>query len=570
MNKLLYIAIASFLLVSCKTSGYIQKSDAPVSAADYPYIDAFHKGMQYKVQGRVEEAILEFEKCLQIRTDDDAVYYALSKLELERGNAPASANYIRKANEIDPDNTWYIEELAYMYIENQEFEQAAKYFKQLVDKEPRNIDWQYAYSEALLRNGQNKEALEVFKTMEAQVGKHPHFALKRYDILMKAGDKSGAEAALLVAKSEFPKDPSIIGSLVDHYYQTRQNDKAEKFLIELVEADPENGRAQLALADIYLRRGAEKKAYVALQKAVESPGLDIDTKMNVLISIQEQSSEIPQEMFPIVDAFVTMYPDSAKAHSIQGDYLIVAGENEKARTSYEKAVSLDNSLFPIWNQVMILQYESNDYEALYASSKECLELFPAASTVYLLQGISANETGRHGEAVDALSLGMELIVNDPSLKAEFLGQLGEAYFHQKEYTEAFDNYKKALNLDARNASIKNNYARRLAMLNRDLELAESLAEQIVSSYPDESIFIDTKGLVNFYKENYKEAEKLFLKALENDENNPLILEHLGDAQFKQGKKSAAVSSWKLARENGSVSKNIDRKIADKKYYEMEL
>ncbi len=570
MNKILYIAIASLFLVSCKQSGYITKSDSNVSAKDYPYIDAFHKGMQYKVQGRTLEAILELEKCLQIRQDDDAVYYALSKLELERGNPDASTNYIIKANEIDPTNIWYIEELAYMYIEKEAFEESAEQFKKLVEKEPRNIDWQYAYSEALLRSGQDKEALAVFETMEGQVGKHPHFALKRYDILMKSGDKTEAIQVLLDAKEEFPKDPSIIGTLVDHYFQAREVEKAEKFLVELVEADPDNGRAQLALAEIYQRRNDMEMAYVALGKAITSSSLDIDTKMSVLISVQEQSTVIPEEMYPIVASFVEMYPDSAKAHSIQGDYLLLKEENDKALASYLKAVSLDNSLFPIWNQVMILQYESNDYEALYKSSKECLELFPAASTVYLLQGISANETGRQDEAVDALSLGMEMIVNDPPMKAEFYGQLGEAYFAQREYDAAFDNYKKALDLDGKNFSIKNNYARRLAVLKRDLDLAESLARQIVVAYPDAAIFVDTKGVVNFHKGNFKAAEDLFRRALTNDPNNPLILEHLGDAQAKRGNMEGAVDSWKLAKQNGSVSKNIDKKISDKKYYEPEL
>ena len=184
MNKLFYIAFAGLILVACKTpSGAIQKSDAPVSSKDYPYIEAFHKGLQFKVQGRTEEAIVELEKCLALRTDDDAVYYALSKLELQRGNADASQQHILKAHEIDPENIWYIEELAYMYFEKQDFDRSAKQFKKMVEKEPRNIDWQYAYSEALMRNGQNKEALEVFNTMESQVGKHPHFALQRYNVL---------------------------------------------------------------------------------------------------------------------------------------------------------------------------------------------------------------------------------------------------------------------------------------------------------------------------------------------------------------------------------------------------
>ncbi len=571
MNKLFYIALAGFLLVACKTpSGAIVKSEAPVSKADYPYIEAFHKGLQFKVQGRTEEAIMELEKCLAIRQDDDAVYYALSKLELERGNPDASAQYIQKAHDIDPQNIWYLEELAYMHFEKQDFAQSAKEFGKLVEQEPRNIDWQYAYSEALVRNGQNKEALEVFNVMEAQVGKHPHFALQRYNVLMQAGDKSGAEEALLKGKEEFPDDPGIIGTLVDHYYQTRQNDKAEKFLVELVEADPENGRAQLALADVYQRRNEMDKAYKALKKAVESPNLDIDTKMKVLINIQEQSSEIPEEMYPIVESFVATNPESSKAHSIHGDYLLVAGRNEEALEAYKKAVELDDSKFPLWNQVMIMQYEQLDYEGLYESSKACLELFPTASTVYLLQGISANETEHYDDAIDALSVGMEMIVNDRPLKAEFYGQLAEANFGLGDHNATVENYKKALELDSRNASIKNNFARRLALLNRDLDLAGSLADQILSAYPKEALFMDTRGLVHFRKGEFEDAKKWFQNALDADAENGVYLEHMGDVLSRLNKTNEAVKYWKDAKDSGISSDTLDKKIADKKYYAPEL
>jgi len=571
MNKLFYILLSTIVLTACKTTDGIVKSDAPVSAKDYPYIDAFHKGMQYKVQGRTEEAILELEKCLAIRQDDDAVYYALSKLELERGNPDVSANYIQKANEISPENIWYIEELAYMYYENQQFEQAAIEFGRLVEKEPRNIDWQYAYSEALLRNGQTKEALEVFKTMEAQVGKHPHFALQRYNVQIEAGNESAAEAILLEAKEEFPQDPGIIGTLVDHYYKTNQLANAEKFLIELADADPQNGRAQLALADLYQRRNEMDKAYEALKLAIESPNLDIDRKMNVLINIQEQSVEVPDEMFPIVETFVNMYPDSAKTHSIQGDYLLRAEKDKEALKSYMRALEIDNSLFPLWNQVMILQFEMKDHESLFTTTKACFELFPTSTTAYLLHGIAANETKNYQSAIDALVMGVEMVTSsDKDLKAEFYGQLGEAYFGTKEYDSSIKNFKKAMDLDGANAGIMNSYARSLALLNRELELASSLIDQVIEAFPEQDLLYDSKGLIEFQRGNYEDAAKHFSKAAELDATKGMYLEHLGDALAKQNKINDAVNYWKQAKVLGEESEVLRKKIADKKYYAPEL
>lgn len=538
-----------------------------MSKADYPYIDAFHKGMQYKVQGRVDEAILEFEKCARIKQTDDAVYYALAKLELERGNKEKSAEYIIKANAIDPDNTWYIEELAYMYFDLEDYPNAVKSFRKLVTIEPKNIDWMYGLSEALMKNGQDKEAIQVFNDMEAQVGSHPHFAIQRYQILMRTGKVAEAEQELLKAKKKFPQDPSIIGTLVDHYFRQKQNDKAELFLEELVEADPANGRAHLALADIYQRRNELDKAYKSLQLAMASEDLDIDTKMNILISIQESNPEIPEEMFPIIDSFVEANGDNAKSHSIKGDYLLQAGDSEGALVSYKQALTLDKSLYPIWNQVLVMEYQNENFELLYADSKACLELFPSIASIYLLNGISANRLEKYNQAIDILSLGMEMVVNDPPMKAEFYGQIGEAHFGLNSKDEMISNYKKAIALDSQSALLKNNFARRLASLKVDLDLALSLAEEVTADFPDEDIFLDTRGWVHFQKGEYEEALKWFEKALISNSKNSVAWEHLGDTFYKLNKVKDAVESWEDAKLNGAKSELLDKKIADKKFYE---
>ncbi|NVK66914.1 MAG: tetratricopeptide repeat protein [Flavobacteriales bacterium] len=565
MNKFITYSFGFvFILASCGgTKEVVTKGD--VAPPNNAYIETFHEGVRLKTTGRVEEAIEKFQQCLAIKQDDDAVYYALSELELMLDHKEASSNYIKKASEIDPNNTWYIQELAYMYLNQKDYPNAIKNFDKLVKKEPGNIDWLYGSAQASMESGNLEKCMEAMSKIEDQLGPNPQVSLQKYSIYMEAGKNEEALKELIKAREIFPDEPSIIGTTVDYYYQTGQPDKAANMLEELVKADPNNGRAHLALADVYRKEGNEEQAFESLKKAFESEDVDIDTKMGVLIRVHESSFEIDPKMFELVDIMLEKYPNNAKSHSIHGDYLLSAGREEEALAAYKKSIDIDANSYPIWNQVLIMEYQQGLHEQLYQDSKRCLEIFPSIATVYLLNGVSANQTKRYAEAVDALSVGKEMVFNDKAIKAEFLGQLGEASFGLNAFSDGKSYYKKALELDPNSQLIKNNFAYRLANEKMDLDLAESLIAQVVLRAPSESQFLDTYGWVLFQKGEYEKAKSEFESAYAYNTTDEVILEHLGDVYFMLNDVEKALLWWEKAK---AIDSNpmLEKKIADKKYY----
>lgn len=555
---------------ACGLKKNIPPENKGISAVDYPYIEKFHKGLRLKTSGHIDEAVEQFEGCLAMRDDDDAVYYALSQLMLMQENFQKSTEYIIRAAEIDPNNTWYIQELAYMYYENKDFENAVKNFKKLVEIEPRNVDWQYGYASALQQTGDIETAIEALNKTEDQVGINPELSIQKYELYLKIKDEASALKEIEKARKVFPKDLQLLATLVDHYYNKGEENKAVTLLEELVEADPTNGRAYLALADIYRRQNNKAKSYAALKQAFLGEGVELDTKMQILISLQEISYKIEPELLELAKIVVETYPAEARAHSILGDYYLKLGDEDKALKSYQEALKYDKSKYPIWNQVLIMEYQHADYKSLYTHSTECLTLFPTITTVYLLKGVSANQLKKYEEALDALSVGSELIIDDRPLKAEFYGQMGEAYFGMKANEKGKESYKKALELDPGSLLLKSNFAYRLAMLKIDLQLAEYLAQQAIDGASSQSQFIDVYGFVLFQKGEYKGALSSFKAAYELNKEDKLIVEHLGDAYFMTGSTDDAVKYWEEAKALSSVNKSLERKIRDKKYYEPEF
>lgn len=565
MNRLITYSFACvFVLTACGgTKDVVKKGDA--APPNNTYIAAFHEGVRLKTTGRVEEAIEKFQQCLAIRQDDDAVYYALSELELMLDNKEASSNYIKKAAQIDPTNTWYIQELAYMYLNQKDYPNAIKNFDKLVAKEPGNIDWLYGSAQAAMESGNLTKCMQAMNKIEEQLGPNPQVSLQKYSIYMDAGKNAEALNELTKAREIFPDEPSLIGTTVDYYYQTGQPDKAANMLEELVKADPENGRAHLALADIYRKEGNEAQAFESLKMAFRSDDVDIDTKMGVLIRVHEASYEIDPKMFELVDIMLEKYPNEAKSHSIHGDYLLSAGKESEALAAYKKSIDRDANSYPIWNQVLIMEYQKGMHEELYQDSKRCLEIFPSIATVYLLNGVSANQTKRYQEAIDALSVGKEMVFNDRPIQAEFLGQLGEASFGLDQFNEGKAYYKKAIEMDPNSQLIKNNFAYRLANEKMELDLAESLIAQVVLRAPSESQFLDTYGWVLFQKGEYQKAKSEFESAYAYNINDEVILEHLGDVYIKLNDVEKALLWWNKAK---AIESNpiLEKKIADKKYY----
>lgn len=567
IKQFLIYSLLLLFFTACGTKKELTSAKPTVSAKDYPYISLFHEGMRFKAQGRVDEAIAKLEGCLAIRQDDDAVYYALSKLELGKGNRDKSAAYILKAEEIDPKNTWYIQELAYMYFEMGDFVKSSSNFKKLVTIEPRNVEWQYGYAEVLVRTGETEKAIEALNKTEDQVGLNPPLSIEKYNLYMSAKQTEKALLELEKARKMYPNDPQIIATYVDHYFSVNQQEKAIEMLKELVKADPENGRAHLALADVYLQQKEEQKAYDELTLAFQSPDIDIDTKMKILIRVHESSPKIDPKVTALVNQMVLEYPNESKAHSIQGDYFLRAEQDEQALKAYKKALELDKSVFAIWNQVLIMEYQAKAFEDLYKDGKECSTLFPTNTTVSLLYGVAANQLKKYNEAIDILSVGIEMVINDKRMEAEFQGQLGESYFGIKDIQKGKEHYSKAIQLDAFSSLLKNNYAYRLALAKVDLELASSLAQQAINASPNHVQYMDTYGFILFQMGEFNKAKEEFEKAYAMDANDKAVVEHLGDAYFKTGNVQEALNYWEKARLLNSSNKSLERKIQEKKYYE---
>lgn len=562
------IYIALFLLfAACGTKKAAETEPVQSTPTDYSYIEKFHQALRLKQKGQYPEAIAAFEACKTMRPNDDAVYYALAELYLLTQQMSKSSEAIQMAVKLDPNNKWYVQEYAYMLFETKNYKEAAKQFKKLAELEPNNVEWLFSYAEALMRSDDFSGAVKALDKLENEIGVNPELSIQKFSLYRKIKQDEKAIQELEKALKIFPSDVQLLANMVDYYFEKKQDEKAFSYLRQLAENDPGNGNAHLALAQYYDQKGDRKASYLELKKAFEADDVKLDTKIKIILSMFESQSKLDPEMMELATILVEKYPADGRVYTVRGDFYLKEQKEALALKDFQKALEYEKSRFAIWEQVLLMEYQAQDYASLYADAKSCLEYFPTQAKVYLLFGVAANQLKKQEEALEKLTLGEELVANDPILKSEILSQKGEALFALKRVKEGKEAYEAALKLDADNILYKNNYAYRLALANTDLDKAESLIKQVLEASPGESHFIDTYGFILFQKGKYAEALEQFKKALVLKPEDKHIVEHMGDALFKTGNVTDAVNAWKKARELGSSNLKLNDKIEKKAYYD---
>ena len=532
---------------------------------DAAYIRSFHEGVRLKLNGQDQEAIDKFNACLLLDEKDDAAHFALAQIYLNQENFNQAAVHTLKASEIDPKNEHYQSELAFMYVELKKFSEAVSVFEKLLKKTPNNQTYYAGAAECYAKMGDAKKGLDLLNRMENNLGANPGISIEKFKLLVSIHRDEEAIEVLKNAKKKFAGEPMIIANLVDYYMQQKRFQDGFDLLKELVAVDPNNGMALLMLGDMQMQTGDSKNGLQNLKAAIKSEGPSLDQKMNILIALQGQEVMDP-DMESLVKYMRTKYPKQAKAHSISGDYYFKVNQIVEALESYKNAVKCDPNVFPIWNHILLLEYQFQQFDSLAVDAEKCNSFFPTQPLPYFLQGTALNQQRKFERALTILQTGFDYIVNDADLQAECQGQIGEAEFGLNHAKEGVSAYEKALKLSPKNSFVKNNFAYQLALHELDLEKANQIIDEVLSTLPNEARYLDTKGLILFQQGKYADAKTYFERACGTAKSNDkTCIEHLGDVLIMLGDMEGALSYWLKAKELGSANKMLNEKITQKKY-----
>ena len=521
--------------------------------------------------GNIQGAEDMLRKYVNRYPEDPVGFFELARIESTQKNLEEAIKLGREAVRLDPGNTWYALFLAELYQGTTRTSEAIDIYEKVVKKDPDNLDNFFQLASLYLQAEKFAEAIKIYNIIEEKASVGEDISIQKEKIYLHLNDLKGAENELQKLIRAFPAESRYQSILAEFYISNNMPAKALEMYRKIAEKDPENAYIHMSLADYYRKTGEKEKAYEELKLGFANPNLDVDTKVNILLSfysVNQIYNELKDQAFALSKILIATHPKDPKVYSIYGDLLNQDNKPAEARETFLKVLTLDSSKYVVWEQVLRLDLKLEDYGHLVTYGKRAIELFPEQPLPFLFTGLGYLQLKKHEDALKLFGSGEKLVVDDNELQANFCMYQGDAYHALKNEKEAFKYYEKSIQLKDDNAYVLNNYAYYLSLLGTDLGKAEKMAKKAVTLEPLNASFQDTYGWVLFKVEKYGEAGEWILKAIQNkEEPSAEVLEHYGDVLYKLGKESQALEYWIKAKQKGPGSELLDKKIADKKYHQ---
>lgn len=528
----------------------------------------FVEGVKYVLLEDYTKALERLLKAYALSPENAAVSYKIAEANLLSGNLRDANNYAEAAIRLAPKNAYYYLLLAQIQASQKQYDAATKTYAALIKEVPDSGNYLFNLADLYLAQNKLPEALATLDKAEKEFGQVDEISFKKQQIYLKQNklDLALAEGEKLIAAN--PDEPRYVLAQAEMYASNNKLDDAVRVAQKALKTDPDNPQAHMILASVYQQQKKKPEAEQELKLAFNSPALDIDDKVRILVGFIKQLPDpsVNQTALDLAAATVRVHPKEAKAYAVAGDVQTLTDHKKDARDTYLKALKLDNSKFQIWQQVVLIDAELNQTDSLLAHTDRALELFPNQAALWFYNGVGYMLKKQNAKAVKSLEHGRKLVAGNAELLGQFDASLGDAYHELKQYDKSDAAYESALASDPNNVSALNNYSYFLSLRGEKLDKAKQMSARTLKLFPESDTYLDTYAWILYKMKDYAGAKENLEKALKSTQD-AAVIEHYGDVLYQLGDKEKAVAEWQRARKAGTGSEFLDRKLKERKLVE---
>ncbi|MBL7930815.1 MAG: tetratricopeptide repeat protein [Bacteroidia bacterium] len=573
--RIITVVVLTIAVTACKSKKAVGSS-SPINRTaqeklnpnDPRFGAMFITACQERKKGNLHEAMKLLEECKNINPQDPAVRYEMAMIYKLLGVRDLALSNAKFCAEADKNNEWYQLLLIDCYKDTKQFLQAIKVREALVKKFPEKSEFKEDLAIEYAMTDQYDKSFKIYEEIERTYGINEQLTLNKVKLLKSQGKWREVEAELQRLSDTDKNEARYYGYLAELYLEQNDLAKAKNMYDKIQAVDPQNPTLELALHDYYSALRDDREAYEHLKKAFNNPNLEPAAKASIIgtfyTKAEANDSVSYRKGMELTTIMLQAHPGDTESNALYADFLRLKGKNKEAAVYYYKAASLERKDFRVWDNLLYIDYETGQFDSLEHHSSMAMEFFPNQPEYYKYNGIANAQLYKYKEAARALKDGMEFVVDNNRQRMDFLSLLGDAYYNLKEYQKSDEAFEQALKIDADNTYVLNNYAYYLSLRREGLDRAEKLSKRANDLRPNDRSYMDTYGWILYQQNKFTEAELWLSKAAALGPKNGTILEHYGDALFKNGKKQEALKQWEAAKQAGNNSNELETKIKTKK------
>ena len=190
-----------------------------------------------------------------------STYQRIGFAYAQLGKFETATEFLEKALELEYDDLTAFE-LASLYFDQEEYQKAVLYFKQLDTISPDFEGYEYGYSQALHKEHQVQEALRIAKQGLEKNPFETRLLLAASQFSYELHDASGAENYLLTAKADAEDTEEILLRLATIYLEQERYED----ILDLQSEEPENLLTKWMIARSYQEMDDLDSAYEHYQE----------------------------------------------------------------------------------------------------------------------------------------------------------------------------------------------------------------------------------------------------------------------------------------------------------------
>ena len=534
---------------------------------DYFFLEA----ARLKVQKDYDAAFDLLQHCLTINPNASSALYEVAQYYMFLKQMPQGEAALEKAVENDPDNYWYSQGLANLYLQQNETEKAATLLESMVTRFSDKMDPLYNLLEIYNRQEEYDKVIDVLNKLEERMGKNEQLSMEKFRIYLQKKDDKSAFREIESLVAEYPMDTRYQIVLGDVYMQNGKKDQAYDIYKKVLAEEPDNAMAMYSLASYYEETGQKELYEQQLDTLLLNRKVPSDTKLSVMrqfIVQNEQDGKDSTRVITLFSRIMEQDPDDAQLPLLYAQYLLSKGMNKEAWPVLRQVLAIDPTNTAARMMLLGEAVRQEDYEEIIRLCEAGVEASPDMLEFYFYLAIAYNQAERTDDALAICQRALTHIKDNSKKEviSDFYAIIGDAYHTKNQHDDAYAAYDSALVYNPSNIGVLNNYAYYLSVERRDLDKAEEMSYKTVKAEPNNSTYLDTYAWILFEKGNYAEARLYIDDALKNEgDKSDVIVEHCGDIYYMTGDVDGALKFWKQALEAGSKSKTLKQKIQKKKY-----